>query len=109
MKPFKKAAVVAARNCVVVKQVVPETKSGIDAMILFRRRETFDSIQMVSLLISKLLDEEKSNDIFMELKDILTQDPPFLCKPRGSTCTHYGSHGFGKAFGCRSKFLGLHP
>ena len=99
----------AKRNCVLVKEVVPETKSGIDAMILFRRRETFDMIQMVSLLICKLLDEEKSNDIFKELKDILTQDPPFLCKPRGSTCTHYGSHGFGKAVGCRSKFLGLHP
>ena len=99
----------AKRKCVLVNQVVPQIKSQLDAMVLFRRGETFDMIQMVSLVIFNLLDEERCNDIFKELKDILIQEPPLLCKPRGSTCTHYGSQGYGKAFGCRSKFLGLHP
>ena len=105
MKPFKKAALVAKRQCVVVNQVLPEVKSGLDAMILFRRGETFDKLQMISLIIFNSLDEETSHKLFMELKDILTQEPPLLCKPRGATCVHYGGHGFGKAVGCRSKFF----
>ena len=87
----------AERQCVVVTEVVPEINSGLDSMALFRRGETFDKLQMVSLVVCKLLDDEKCKSLFIELKDILVQDPPLLSTPRGSTCTHYGSNGYGKA------------
>ena len=76
---FKKAALV---------EMCQPSQPGLDAMILFQRGKAFDVIQIVSLSIFNLLDEEKCNHFFMELKDILIQDPPLLCKPRGSNCTY---------------------
>ena len=37
LEPFKKAALVVKKKCVVVNQVVTNLKSELDAMILFRR------------------------------------------------------------------------
>ena len=66
LKPFKKAALMAKRKFVVVNQVVPDLKSGLDTMIVFQRGEPFDMIQMVSLTIFNLFNEENASMESME-------------------------------------------
>ena len=56
----------AKRKCVVVNQVVPDLKSGLDTMIVFQRGKPFDMIQMVSLTIFNLFNEENASMESME-------------------------------------------